>query len=81
MYENGLLRMDELAAGQTLGYIVGGIVSDAAHDGNTAALSLIFEVVYQPVPEPNTVMLLVITATGLLGVWTIMALRRARHGR
>lgn len=71
-YENGVIRMDELAAGQRIGYIVGGIVSDAAHGGNTAASNLIFEVVYRPVPEPYSLQLLTLLAACAGGAWLFL---------
>jgi hypothetical protein len=79
VYENGALRMDELTAGQTLGYIVGGIVSDAANDGSTAASNLVFEVIYHPVPEPHTAMLVAAIGAGFVAVWGAMRIRRLRR--
>jgi hypothetical protein len=80
-YENGVIRMDDLEPGQRIGYIVGGIVSDAPNRGNTAASNLIFEVVYRPVPEPGTPLLLVIAATSACGVWWLVRGRRASGSR
>jgi hypothetical protein len=68
--------MDDLTAGQTIGYIVGGIVSDAQNGGNTAASNLIFEVVYQPVPEPRTLQLVAVAAALACVTWWVIRVRR-----
>jgi hypothetical protein len=78
-YENGVLRMDELTAGQTLGYIVGGMVSDQGNGGHTGASNLIFEVVYRPVPEPQTVRILAIAGAALLAAWWTRQVWRRRR--
>lgn len=79
VYDNGVLRMDELLPGQTLGYIVGGIVADQGNGGNTAASNLVFEVLYHPVPEPRTLSLVAVSAAGLFAVWIVLTIRRQRR--
>ncbi|MEZ6118291.1 MAG: hypothetical protein R3C28_17215 [Pirellulaceae bacterium] len=44
---NGVIRLDSLPAEITLGHIVGGIVADLPHRGNSAASGQIFEVIFR----------------------------------
>jgi hypothetical protein len=71
------IRLDELRGEQTIGYIVGGIVADQGNGGNSAASNLIFEVVYQPVPEPRSLDLILLVTAIILVVW-FLSLRRKR---
>ncbi len=48
-YSNGVLQLDAITTRTTVGYIFGGIASDAGNNGNSAASARIFEVVVTPV--------------------------------
>lgn len=66
-FENGVIKMDELADQSVLGYVYGGIVANAPHvRRNPFALSgasdRIFEVVFTRVPEPGTFLIATIFA-------------------
>jgi hypothetical protein len=61
-YDNGVIKLDDLQAGDLLGYIYGGIAANAPHvredpDGLSAATDRVWEVIYQPIPEPGTLAL------------------------
>ncbi len=77
-YENGVLNLDQLPVGDTtVGYIFGGIITNAPHVfRNEAALSSasgeIFAVVLTKVPEPTTTTLAAIVAA-------IAAIQRRHH--
>jgi hypothetical protein len=67
-YNNGVIKMDALSTTDptTLGYIFGGIFSNAPHTRGvpgavSGASNRIFEVVYRPVPEPGATMLALIS--------------------
>jgi len=62
-YENGVLKLDELTEPTLLGYLYGGIAANQGNQGKTVASNLIFEVMYQPVPEPNTFVLTLLAAS------------------
>lgn len=69
-FENGVIKLDSLAAGTRLGYVFGGIMSNGPHtrglpDVTSTASFRIFEVVYSQVPEPSTLPILVLG--GLVG--------------
>ena len=49
-FDNGVVRFDSLSGRTRIGFIYGGIVSDAPNGGNTAASARIFEVFVTPVP-------------------------------
>lgn len=77
-YENGVLNLDDLPAGETtVGYIYGGIITNAPHVfGNPTALSSasgeIFSVVLtKVVPEPSSLL--------LVGIATIVLLNQGRR--
>jgi hypothetical protein len=58
LYDNGVIKLDQLTGPTVLGYVFGGIFSNAPHtQGVTGAVSgasnEIFEVMYTPVPEPT----------------------------
>lgn len=81
LYDNGVINLDALTdvgGGPTvLGYIFGGIFSNAPHTQGVAgavsgASNEIFEVIYTPVPEPTAAMVGVLTITSL-------CLARRRH--
>ncbi len=62
-YDNGVIKMDELTQQQTIGYIFGGIFSNAPNTRGVAGIysgasNDIFEVIYTSVPEPPTVVTL-----------------------
>jgi hypothetical protein len=70
-YDNGVIRLDALTQPTVLGYIYGGIESNSPHTrdsmtgqpipfAQTGASQRIFTVLYTPVPEPSTLVLLVI---------------------
>jgi hypothetical protein len=77
LYDNGTLRLDELTEPTTIGYIFGGLISDAGNAGHTAASSFVFEVVLHPVPEPPTLALFIV---GALVAVSSMRLRARRRG-
>ncbi len=78
-YENGVLNLDLLPVGDTtVGYIFGGIITNAPHVfRNEAALSSasgeIFTVVLTKIPEPTT--------TALIGIAAAIAVARRRLPR
>jgi hypothetical protein len=75
LYDNGTLRLDELSQPMTIGYVFGGLISDAGNGGGTAASNFVFEVVLHPVPEPTTLAML-----GVGGVVAVSSMRlRARR--
>jgi hypothetical protein len=85
-YDNGVLKLDALTQPTVLGYIFGGLTSNGPHtrDPNTgapvpgvisAASNRIFTVMYTPVPEPTSGMLLV---CGIGGIGGLAAVRRRR---
>jgi hypothetical protein len=51
---NGLINLDGLHDGDSLGYIFGGIAAVQPDFGNTTASDQLFEVFYNTVPEPST---------------------------
>lgn len=58
MYENGVIKLDELSGPTVLGYIYGGIFANAPHTQGvpgavSGASNELFEVVFTPVPEPT----------------------------
>jgi hypothetical protein len=62
-YENGVIKMDQLTQPTLLGYIYGGLYSNAPHtrgvaDAISGASNRVFAVMYTPVPEPATAVLL-----------------------
>jgi len=84
-YENGVIKLDHLTEPTVLGYIYGGIQSNSPNTFDfttftpipgavTSASNRIFTVLYTPVPEPGTWLLLVL---GLAGI--ISRGRRARR--
>jgi hypothetical protein len=50
---DGILNLDGFSQPTTIGYIVGGLVSDDGNFGNTGGSNLIFRVNLVPVPEPT----------------------------
>jgi hypothetical protein len=76
MYDNGVINLDALSAPTTLGYIFGGIFSNAPNtqgvpDAVSGGSNQIFEVVYRPVPEPGCFAILIMP---------MLALARRRDG-
>jgi hypothetical protein len=80
MYENGVIKLDELTSTTVLGYIFGGIFSNAPNTRGVAgavsgASNDIFTVVYTPVPEPTSFVILmlglalVIVRSGVVRKW------------
>lgn len=70
-FENGVINMDELADETTLGYVYGGIVSNAPHVRNvpeaiSGASDRVFEVLFTRVPEPNSLPLATFALLGIL---------------
>ncbi len=64
-YDNGVIKQDVLEAGDLLGYIYGGIAANAPHvrqnpDGLSAATDRVWEVIYQPIPEPGTLAIIMV---------------------
>jgi hypothetical protein len=69
-FDNGVIKLDELAPGTRLGYMFGGIMTNGPHtrgfpDVTSTASFRIFEVVYTQVPEPSALPILVLG--GLVG--------------
>jgi hypothetical protein len=76
-YDNGVIKLDELTEPTLLGYIYGGIFSNAPHTRNvpgavSGASNEIFEVFYTPVPEPASV--------ALIGFFMLLANSPRRRG-
>jgi hypothetical protein len=78
-YSNGVLKLDALTEPTIIGYIFGGLTSNAPHtrDPSTgapvpgvvsAASNRIFTVVYTPVPEPTPLLLLICGALSAAGI-------------
>lgn len=68
-FDNGVIKLDELASGTRLGYVFGGIMTNGPHtrgfpDVTSTASFQIFEVVYTQVPEPAALPLLVLGLAG-----------------
>ncbi len=66
-FENGVIDRDALVSTATLGYIFGGIMTNGPHtrgfpDVISTSSFRIFEVVYLAVPEPSTLVLLVVAS-------------------
>jgi hypothetical protein len=66
-FENGIIKLDELRGETAVGYIYGGIASNAPHTrfvtgARSAASNRAFEVVVIPVPEPTSWLLVAIVA-------------------
>jgi hypothetical protein len=61
-YENGVIDLDALSGPTVIGYLFGGIASDAPNGGKTIASNAMFPVVITPVPEPGAVVALCLTA-------------------
>jgi hypothetical protein len=79
-YDNGVVKLDELSAPTTLGYIFGGLAANAPNTRGvpgaaSAASNLIFKVVVTPVPEPTAFLL----ASGSVAV--IVVARRTETAR
>lgn len=49
VYDNGVIKIDEINEPTVLGFIVGGIAADQPNNGNSAASGQIFQVRYTPV--------------------------------
>jgi hypothetical protein len=61
-FENGVIKLDELSGGKRLGFVFGGIMANGPHtrgnpDVTSTASYRIFEVVYAPVPEADSLVL------------------------
>ncbi|MEX2171619.1 MAG: hypothetical protein WD851_20035 [Pirellulales bacterium] len=71
IYDNGVIKFDELTGQTVLGYIFGGIAANAPHvrgvpGAASAASDLIFEVVLVPVPEPGAWVLIISAGIAML---------------
>jgi PEP-CTERM motif len=81
-FANGVIKLDELNGPTTLGYIFGGIIANGPHTrsgdppATSSASNIMFAVVYAPVPEPGTAMLVLIALAGLAVVVAPRACRR-----
>lgn len=69
-FDNGVIKLDELAPGTRLGFVFGGIMTNGPHtrgfpDVTSTASFRIFEVVYTQVPEPSA--LAIVALGGLIG--------------
>lgn len=69
-YGNEVINLDNLTGITTLGYIYGGLITNAPHVfGNPTALSsasgMVFEVVLKPIPEPATIVMGMASAAAL----------------
>lgn len=61
-FDNGVIRLDELSGTTRLGFVFGGIMANGPHtrgnpDVTSTASYRMFEVVYTPVPEANSLVL------------------------
>ena len=77
VYSNGVLKLDSLTGPTTIGYIFGGLASNAPNTRGVAgaasiASNTIFAVVVTPVPEPGTITL---AAIGLLAMASLCTIR------
>lgn len=77
-FENGVIKTDGLASGTVLGYLFGGIMANGPHTRGlpgvaSTASSRVFEVVYSPVPEVSSFV--------MVGwcVWASLGLVKARR--
>jgi hypothetical protein len=72
-FANGVIKLDELNEASTLGYIFGGIIANGPHTrsgdppATSSASNIVFRVVYVPLPEPGTAVL-VLAATAAVAV-------------
>jgi hypothetical protein len=67
-YENNVIQLDAISGETVLGHIFGGIMTNGPHTrqgADSAASSLLFEVVLIPVPEPATGVLLLACGTAI----------------
>jgi hypothetical protein len=83
-YSNGVLNLDSLTGPTTIGYIFGGLASNAPNTRGVAgaasiASNTIFAVTVSPVPEPAAWMLLT-TGVTLFATYCSTKLRCARPG-
>ncbi len=77
-FDNGVIKLDELVGETSVGFIFGGIASNAPHTrfvsgARTAASNFAFEVVIITVPEPST-----LAIAGLAIALGVLAARRKR---
>src|SRR5262249_8076171 len=71
MYDNGVIKLDQLGQETVLGYIFAGLFANAPNTFGvpgavSGASNQVFEVVYTPVPEPASMFLLLVGATSSL---------------
>jgi len=71
-FENGVLQLDALDGPTSLGYVFGGIISNAPHTRGvegaiSAASNRVFEVILTPVPEPTS-LLATLIVVGTVGI-------------
>jgi hypothetical protein len=81
-FENGVINLDALSGETTVGFIYGGIASNAPHTrfvpgAQSAASNRIFEVVVTVVPEPAGWQLIAVGAASAVG---LAAARRGKVG-
>jgi hypothetical protein len=69
-YENGVVKLDSLTGPASVGYIFGGLETNAPHirgvpSARSAAANTFFRVVVVPIPEPATAMMVVCVVIAL----------------
>ncbi|HEY7090792.1 MAG TPA: hypothetical protein VH518_22030, partial [Tepidisphaeraceae bacterium] len=78
-YENGVIDLDALNGPTLVGWLFGGIASDAPNGGKTVASNAMFPIVITPVPEPSQFAAIALIAFGLAGAHTTCLRRNAKR--
>lgn len=66
---DGVVNLDLIAGRTLLGHVFGGIAAEADHGGDRAASDRMFEVWYNPVPEPaNAGLILALAVVAVIGL-------------